>query len=188
MGQQVQLLEMKAIFVLVLVACFAFDLCNANKKRKKMFRKPMDGDDYQLLGGMLGDPELIKSLIPKNMGELFDLDEEIVPGMKDLPDVAEKVSPTLIEIRKALQADGDISDEQFGKWGKALVQDGRPFAKKAIDNFIEAPLEEIINKLESTGVVDKIKEFLGEEHKKMLDEAIGWCKKIVAVVLKIKNA
>ena len=114
-----------------------------------------------ILGGLLGDPELIKSLIPKNMGELFDLAEEIVPGMKglqapiektwsllhpvlkvnlafnppqkyifqDLPDIAEKVSPTLIEIRKALQADGDISDEQFGKWGKALVQDGRPFAK-----------------------------------------------------------
>ena len=28
--------------------------------------------------------------------------------------------------------------------------------RKAIDNFIEAPLEEIINKLESTGVVDKV--------------------------------
>merc|ERR1712179_903318 len=206
MGQQVQLLEMKAIFVLVLVACFAFDLCNANKKRKKMFRKPMDGDDYQLLGGLLGDPELIKSLIPKNMDELFELLESFVPGMrqlqapiqktwsllhpvlKDLPDVAEKVSPTLIEIRKALQADEDISDEQFAKWGKALVKDGRPFAKKAIDNFIEAPLEEIINKLESTGVVDKIKEFLGEEHKKMLDEAVDWSKKIIDVVLKIKKA
>ena len=50
---------MKAIFVLVLVACFASDLCNANKKRKKnRGRREKDGDDYQLLGGLLGDPDL----------------------------------------------------------------------------------------------------------------------------------
>ena len=48
---------------------------------------------------------------------------------QDLPGVAEKLTPTFIEIRKALQGDGDISDEQFAKWGKALVKDGRPFAK-----------------------------------------------------------
>ena len=47
---------MKAIFVLILVACIASDLCNANKKRKKNRKK--DGDDYQLLGGLLGDPDL----------------------------------------------------------------------------------------------------------------------------------
>ena len=28
--------------------------------------------------------------------------------------------------------------------------------RKAIDNFIEAPIEEIIKKLEGTGVVDKV--------------------------------
>ena len=41
----------------------------------------------------------------------------------------EKLTPTLIEIRKALQGDSDISDEQFAKWGKVLVKDGRSFAK-----------------------------------------------------------
>jgi len=192
---------MKTICVLVLVACLASDLCNAKKTSGK---KEKDGEDYQL-GGLLSDPDLIKSLIPKNMGELFDLAEEIVPGMKalqapiektwkllhpvlkDLPGVAEKLTPTFIEIRKALQGDGDISDEQFAKWGKALVKDGRPFAKKAIDNFIEAPLEEIIKKLEESGVVKKIKEFLSEQHKKMLDEALDWTKKIVDIVLKIKK-
>jgi len=197
---------MKTIFVLVLVACLASDLCNAksNKKDSGKIKKEKDGEDYQL-GGLLSDPDLIKSLIPKNMGELFDLAEEIVPGMKalqapiektwkllhpvlkDLPGVAEKLTPTFIEIRKALQGDGDISDEQFAKWGKALVKDGRPFAKKAIDNFIEAPLEEIIKKLEESGVVKKIKEFLSEQHKKMLDEALDWTKKIVDIVLKIKK-
>ena len=52
---------MKAIFVLVLVACIASDLCNANKKRQRNRRRPRkekDGDDYQLLGGLLGDPDL----------------------------------------------------------------------------------------------------------------------------------
>merc|ERR1719341_1444698 len=203
---------MKAIFVLVLVACLASDLCKAANNAdglglgvgRRVGWKDR-GDDYQL-GGLLGDPDLIKSLIPKNMDELFELLESFVPGMrqlqapiqktwsllhpvlKDLPDVAEKVLPTLIEIRKALQADEDISDEQFAKWGTALVKDGRPFAKKAIDNFIEAPIEDIIKGFEDSGVVDKIKEFLGEEHKRMLDEAVDWSKKIVDVVLKIKKS
>merc|ERR1719341_3202231 len=201
---------MKAIFVLVLVACLASDLCKAGNNAdglglgvgRRVGWKD-HGDDYQL-GGLLGDPDLIKSLIPKNMDELFELLESFVPGMrqlqapiqktwsllhpvlKDLPEVAEKVSPTLIEIRKALQGDQDISDEQFAKWGKALVKDGKPFAKKAIDNFIEAPLEDIIKAKDI--IVPKIKEFLGEEHKRMLDEAVAWCKKIVDVVLKIKKA
>ena len=34
----------------------------------------------------------------------------------------------------------------------------------------------------------QIKEFLSEEHKKMLDEALDWTKKIVDIVLKIKKA
>ena len=203
---------MKTFFVLVVVVCLASDFCDAAKKsKKKSVKKKKNGDyngeDYGLIGELLGDPSLIKALIPKNLGELFDIAEEIVPGMKDLqapiekswkllhpvlkvdlafwqpqatllkniffqdlPDVVEKLTPTLIEIRKALQGDGDISDEQFAKWGKALVKDGRSFAKwvaflqtlenlvfrKAIDNFIEAPIEEIIKKLEKSGVVDKV--------------------------------
>ena len=48
---------------------------------------------------------------------------------QELPDVAEKVTPTLIEIRKEVQGDAEISDEKFVKWGKSLVSEGRPFAK-----------------------------------------------------------
>ena len=68
-----------------------------------------------------------------------------------------------------------------------LSQDlGNLDLRKAIDNFIEAPLEDIIKAKDI--IVPKIKEFLGEEHKRMLDEAVAWCKKIVDVVLKIKKA
>ena len=48
---------------------------------------------------------------------------------QELPEVAEKLTPTLIEIRKDVQGDKKISDKQFTKWGKSLVQKGRPFAK-----------------------------------------------------------
>ena len=176
---------MKTIPVLVLLACIASDLCNACninvnvvKARckgkgnpeacaRKLARKlKEDGEDYGLIGDALADPGLLKALIPKNLGELFDLAEEIVPGMKglqapvqetwkllhpvlkvnliafgiiiiqpknnifqELPAVERKLAPTLIEIRKALQGDDEISDRQFAKWGKALVKHGRPFAK-----------------------------------------------------------
>ena len=42
------------------------------------------GDDFSLVSDLLGDPNLVKELIPKNMGELFDMAEQIVPGMKAL--------------------------------------------------------------------------------------------------------
>ena len=71
------LLKMKTIMVLVFVASLASDLCNARKSRKPgKHKKEKDRADK--------DKELIKSLIPKNLGEFFDLAEKIVPGTKDL--------------------------------------------------------------------------------------------------------
>merc|ERR1719175_360080 len=136
--------------------------------------------DFSLISDLLEDSDLVRSLIPKNTEEFFDMAEEIVPGMKalqapaektwsllqpallELPDVAEKVTPTLIEIRKEVQGDVKISDKKFLKWGKSLVSEGRPFAKKALDNFVAAPLEDIAKKLGASSAVSKIKEFLGE--------------------------
>ena len=48
---------------------------------------------------------------------------------QELPDVAEKLTPTLIEIRKDVQGDNEISDEQFAKLGRTLVSEGKPFSK-----------------------------------------------------------
>ena len=86
---------MKTIFVLILIFCLASDFCDAAKKaKKKSVKKKKNGDyngeDYGLIGELLGDPSLIKALIPKNLGELFDIAEEIVPGMKDLQAPIEK--------------------------------------------------------------------------------------------------
>ena len=50
-------------------------------------------------------------------------------SFQELPEVAEKLTPTLIEIRKDLQGDAEISDEKFSKWGRSLVTEGKPFAK-----------------------------------------------------------
>ena len=89
---------MRTIFVLIVLGCLASDLCDARSRSKKekpprrrcdRRKRSLSGDDYQL-GGLLSDPDLIKSLIPKNLGELFDLAEEIVPGMKALQAPVEK--------------------------------------------------------------------------------------------------
>ena len=50
-------------------------------------------------------------------------------SFQELPEVAEKLTPTLIEIRKDIQGDAEISDEKFSKWGRSLVMEGKPFAK-----------------------------------------------------------
>jgi len=173
--------------------------------RKKINHSGKKEQDFSLISDLLEDSDLVRSLIPKNTDEFFDIAEEIVPGMKalqapveetwlllqpvllELPDVAEKVTPTLIEIRKEVQGDAEISDENFVKWGKSLVSEGRPFAKKALDNFVAAPLEDIAKKLGSSGVVSKIKEFLGEDLSG-IDEAVAWLEQMGSIVHKIKTS
>ena len=53
--------------------------------------------------------------------------------VQDLPNVLEKLRPTLREIRKAVSGtDGEISDAQLLKWGRDLLsQPGKHFARQA---------------------------------------------------------
>ena len=47
-------------------------------------RSGKKGQDFNLIVDLLDDPDLVKSLIPKNTDEFFAIAEEIVPGMMDL--------------------------------------------------------------------------------------------------------
>ena len=113
---------MKTLLVLLFLAS---DLCNAcniniNSVRRKCKGKKNpeecartlerklkeDGEDYGLIGDALADPALIRSLIPKNLEELFDLAEEIVPGMKDLQAPIEKTWSLLHPVLKVNLAFG----------------------------------------------------------------------------------
>ena len=78
-----------------------------------------------------------------------------------------------MEIFKSLQKDEKVTDEQYAKWGKALIKDNRKFFKqenkegknvifrvsvtrKALDNLSEAPIEEILKKFKESGAMDKV--------------------------------
>ena len=95
---------MKTLIVLVFVASLASDLCNArimrriNKKKPEKRKKEKDG----------GDKEVIKSPIPKNLGELFDLAKQIVPGTEDLQTRNEKSWKLLHSVLKVKLAFGII--------------------------------------------------------------------------------
>ena len=49
--------------------------------------------------------------------------------LQDLPEFLEKMSPTLIEMGKALRGTEEISDEHMIKWGKAIDKMAKVFAK-----------------------------------------------------------
>ena len=49
--------------------------------------------------------------------------------LQDLPDFLEKMSPTMIEMGKALRGTEEISDEHLIKWGKAIDKMAKVFAK-----------------------------------------------------------
>ena len=90
---------MKTLIVLVFIASLASDLCNArimrriNKKKPEKRKKEKDGGDK--------GKEVIKSPILKNLGELFDLAEKIVPGTKDLQTRNEKLLHSVLKVKLA---------------------------------------------------------------------------------------
>ena len=49
--------------------------------------------------------------------------------LQDLPDFLEKMSPTMIEMGKALRGTEEISDEHLIKWGSAIQKGTKVFAK-----------------------------------------------------------
>ena len=53
----------------------------------------------------------------------------IALNSKEWPAVSQKMLPTLMEIFKSLQKDEKVTDEQYAKWGKALIKDNRQFFK-----------------------------------------------------------
>ena len=158
---------MNSFLVLVVLACLALDLGDAEttEKKDKEANKTTGGGGDSIVSDLLGSPEMIQSVMPKNMDEIFDMLEKFVPGMKQLqpllektwklmdpvmkvfslqnkkehhiiaqhskewPAVSQKMLPTLMEIFKSLQKDEKVTDEQYAKWGKALIKDNRKFFK-----------------------------------------------------------
>ena len=55
-----------------------------NMLRKKINHSGKKEQDFSLISDLLEDSDLVRSLIPKNTDEFFDIAEEIVPGMKAL--------------------------------------------------------------------------------------------------------
>ena len=85
--------EMKSFLVLVVLACLALDLGDAEtteKKDKEGNNSTASGSDDSIVSDLLGSPEMIQSVMPKNMDEIFDMLEKFVPGMKQLQPLLEK--------------------------------------------------------------------------------------------------
>ena len=83
---------MKSFLVLVVLACLALDLGDAEttEKKDKEENKSTGGGGDSIVSDLLGSPEIIQSVMPKNMDEIFDMLEKFVPGMKQLQPLLEK--------------------------------------------------------------------------------------------------
>ena len=83
---------MKNFLVLVVLACLALDLGDAEttEKKDKEENKTTGGGGDSIVSDLLGSPEMIQSVMPKNMDEIFDMLEKFVPGMKQLQPLLEK--------------------------------------------------------------------------------------------------
>ena len=88
---------MKSFLVLVVLACLTLDLGDAEttEEKDKGGNKTTggggtNGADNSIVSDLLGSPEMIQSVMPKNMDEIFDMLEKFVPGMKQLQPLLEK--------------------------------------------------------------------------------------------------
>jgi len=219
---------MMMISLLFALACnLDFLLVNAgqnnNNKRKNKFTarehgtnnlpRTQEGRIVKDLDYIRENPDMVKSLVPKDMGALFDFVERIIPGakalkdpiektvhhlipiLKELPDVLEKLAPTLREIRKAVGGEGKISDKQLLQWGREMLSQGKHFARIAIKSIQNMPIEQLIAVSEEHDLQSKVlKLILSEKQiKKLADDHAGgntrgglpWAKTLVATIVKI---
>ena len=90
--------------------------------------------------------------------------------LQELPDVLEKLTPTLREIRKAVTGEGEILDKQLLKWGRDLLSQGKHFARQvkstvvhlmftsriAIKSIQNMPIEQLIAVSEEHDLQSKV--------------------------------
>ena len=89
--------EMRIFLVLAVLACLTLDLGDAEttEEKDKEANKTTGGGgasgaNDSIVSDLLGSPEMIQSVMPKNMDEIFDMLEKFVPGMKQLQPLLEK--------------------------------------------------------------------------------------------------
>ena len=116
---------------------------------------------------------IIKALIPKTNDELFAILDKIIPGMKglqkpiemtiinfgpvmeDCPNVLEKLVPTLKEIISAVVRHKTVSDEEFIKFGKSLLDEGGQHLRDWAKATHASPLTELIQKIQNMKLTKK---------------------------------
>eukprot|EP00091_Calanus_sinicus_P023790 TRINITY_DN8232_c0_g1_i1.p2 TRINITY_DN8232_c0_g1~~TRINITY_DN8232_c0_g1_i1.p2 ORF type:complete len:213 (+),score=62.96 TRINITY_DN8232_c0_g1_i1:79-717(+) len=154
------------------------------------------GEDYNLLGGVLSDPNIIKAMLPKTFVELFDLAEMLLPGMKTIqdpliktitnmwpvldkaPGALEEMAPTFKEIISDVKTQ-DASDEDFIRWGKSLLDSGGELLRDWMKASEASPISELIKTVHELKLVDKIKSFLEGDQLATFLHVVSWVNRMV---------
>ena len=102
---------MKSFLVLVVLACLTLDLSDAEttEEKDKEENKTTGGGDDSIVSDLLGSPEMIQSVMPKNMDEIFDMLEKFVPGMKQLQPLLEKTWKLMDPVMKVFSLQNKIN-------------------------------------------------------------------------------
>merc|ERR1719309_1867147 len=148
---------------------------------------------------------LIANLIPKTFDDAYDMASNILPVLKDakvkeslfklfenkrpifegMPEVLEKLVPTLKPIFEAVVNEKEISDEDTLKYKKEFRTHARPILKKLADAANEVlPGLEVI----AEGSVDDLMKqmsFLNGEIKQLVEDSLHWGNKLLKSFIKI---
>merc|ERR1712082_6273 len=94
------------------------------------------------------------------------------PILAEIPDVLEKLMPTLKEIIAAVKDNADVPDETFIKWGKSLLKIGGPHLRKKFQAIEDSPISEILTKINGFKLDDKIGKLLEGGMKEKFNEIV----------------
>jgi len=160
------------------------------------------GDSDESDGGIMG---LIANLIPKTFDDAYDMASNIFPALKDakvkeslfklyenkrpifedMPEVLEKLVPTLKPIFEAVVNEKEISEKDTLKYKKEFHTHAGPILKKLADAANEVlPGLEVI----AEGSVDDLMKqmsFLDGEIKQLVEDSLHWGNKLLKSFIKI---
>ena len=101
------------------------------------------------------------------------------PVLHDCPDVLEKLAPTFKEIIDAVVKDRTVSDDEFIKFGKSLLDEGGQHLRDWAKATHASPLAELLQKIQKLKMAERFAQFFEGDQLGAFTKFVEWIIRMV---------
>ena len=101
------------------------------------------------------------------------------PVLHDCSDVLEKLAPTFKEIIDAVVKQKTVSDDEFIKFGKSLLDEGGEHLRDWAKATHASPLSELLRKIQNMKLAERFAKILEGDQLKKFNQFVDWVKNMM---------